>query len=93
MDALQSGFQTAPIKLPFTPYQKAIIARATIVQIVQQEMKALSKDKVWLVPALISHCDTYQMYLVLSNDLSESWMSTVSPHGPISHLMSASCMV
>ena len=69
MDALQSGFQTAPIKLPFTPYQKAITARETIVQIVQQEMTALSKDKVWLVPASISHCDINQMYLVLFNEL------------------------
>lgn len=71
MDALQSGFQTVPIKLPLTPYQKAINARETIVQIVQQEMKALSKDKVWLASASLSHCDTCQMYLVSTSDLSE----------------------
>ena len=93
MDALQSGFQTAPIKLPLTPYQKAINARETIVQIVQQEMKAVSNDKVWLVSASLSHCNTYQMYLMLVNDLSEPWTSTVSPHCPMSHLTSASCML
>ena len=64
MDALQSGFQTVPIKLPLTPFQKAINARETIVQIVQQQMRALSNNKVWLASASLSHCDTYQMYLV-----------------------------
>ena len=46
MDDLQGGFQTAPVKLPFTPYQKAVSARESIVQIIKQQMDAISGGKV-----------------------------------------------
>ena len=52
MDDLQGGFQTAPVKLPLTPYQKAVSAREAIVQIVRKQMDAISSGKVCLTFAL-----------------------------------------
>ena len=52
MDDLQGGFQTAPVKLPLTPYQKAVSARESIVQIVQQQINAISRGKVCFTSTL-----------------------------------------
>ena len=46
MDTLQAGFQTAPVKLPLTPYQKAVSAKEAIVKSVQQQMTKLSNNQV-----------------------------------------------
>ena len=46
MDTLQAGFQTAPVKLPLTPYQKAVKAREAVADLVQQQMQAVSSSKV-----------------------------------------------
>ena len=46
MDTLQAGFQTAPVKLPLTPYQKAVKAREAIANLVQQQMQAISSSRV-----------------------------------------------
>lgn len=41
MQALGAGFQTLPLRLPFTPYGQAVAARAALVDIVRQQMRAL----------------------------------------------------
>ena len=41
MDALGAGFQTLPLRLPFTPYGQAVAARAALVDIVRQQIQAL----------------------------------------------------
>lgn len=46
MDTLQGGFQTAPVKLPLTPYQRAVSARETIVHIIKEQMAAMAEGKV-----------------------------------------------
>lgn len=51
MDTLQAGFQTAPVKLPLTPYQKAVNAREAIAQIIRQQMTEISRGKVCSYPA------------------------------------------
>ena len=48
MDSLQGGFQTAPVKLPLTPYQKAVSARESVVQIVQDQIYTNSEKTVCL---------------------------------------------
>ena len=58
MDTLQGGFQTAPVKLPLTPYQKAVSARDSIVQIVRKQIEVLAEDKVCLITACLHLCHT-----------------------------------
>lgn len=50
MDTLQAGFQTAPVKLPLTPYQKAVNAREALDQIIRQQMTEVSRGKVCSYP-------------------------------------------
>ena len=50
MDTLQAGFQTAPVKLPLTPYQKAVNAREATAQIIRQQMSEISRGKVCSYP-------------------------------------------
>ena len=56
MDTLQAGFQTAPVKLPLTPYQKATKAREAIADLVQQQMQAVSGSEVCSFPSQMSVC-------------------------------------
>jgi hypothetical protein len=49
MQALGAGFQTLPLRLPFMPYGQAVAARAALVDIVRQQMRAL-RAQVLLTP-------------------------------------------
>ena len=64
MDTLQAGFQTAPVKLPLTPYQKAVKARGAIADLVQQQMQAISSSKVRSDPSQktsVVHAQAYSL--------------------------------
>ena len=41
MEQLGAGFQTLPLKLPFTGYGKAVAARAAMVGIVREQIQRL----------------------------------------------------
>ena len=41
MDDLQGGFQTLPVKLPASPYSRALDARQTIVDMIHEQIESL----------------------------------------------------
>ena len=67
MDSLQGGFQTAPVKLPLTPYQKAVSARASIVKIIQKQMDVISADQVCFVLGFLSIQEKVQVISIHSH--------------------------
>jgi hypothetical protein len=43
-DELQSGFQTLPVKLPASPYSRALAARQAMADLINQQIDALQSQ-------------------------------------------------
>lgn len=77
MDELQGGFQTVPLKVPGSPYAKAVAARQAMLSIIDQQLAALQSQVLPDLPSVQSQ----RSYHFLSHD-HNSWKSYMSGTRP-----------